>query len=149
MRRPPRDPAAGIMDRGGLLWVLALGAAVATVTLGLFWSYLADPARAARAQTVAFTGIIVAEKLNVFNFRVLEQPLRWRFALSNPWLLLAVGSMVALQALAVYLPPLQAVLHTVPLTARDWGWILLAASPVFVVPELAKRLRPRLQRLES
>lgn len=37
----------------------------------------------------------------------------------------------ALQLSAVYVPFLQNALHTVPLELKDWGLILLVATPLF------------------
>ena len=59
------------------------------------------------AQTVAFTGIIVLEKVNVFNFRSLANPLSSVGYFSNKWLLLAVAITLGAQVCAVYVPFLQ------------------------------------------
>ena len=145
MQRPPRGAREPILDRSGVAIVLALGAYLAGATLWLFHAYLGS-GRAedlAVAQTVAFTGIIVFEKANVFNFRSLATPLRrvgWR---SNPWVLWAWIGTVGLQVCAVYVPFLQQMLHTVPLGIEDWGLIALFALPVVVVPELWKEMRSR------
>ena len=59
---------------------------------------------------------------------------------SNPWLLLAVAGMIGLQACAVYVPFLQEMLHTVPLGWQDWLLMAAVAVPVFVLPEIYKRV---------
>jgi len=140
MRRPPRAPEEPILDRTGIAIVLALGLYIATATLWIFWSYLSSgrPEDAILAQTIAFTGIIVLEKANVFNFRVLEEPLFRVGPFSNPWVIVAWLGTMGLQVAAVYVPFLQDALHTVPLGLRDWGFISLFAVPVFLVPELWK-----------
>jgi P-type Ca2+ transporter type 2C len=140
MHRPPRQRNEPIVGRAGLLLVLALGGYMGLATLGLFQLYLtsSDPARAAAAQTVAFTGIVVLEKMNVFNFRAFRVPLARVGLLTNPWLLLAVATTIGLQAAAVYVPFLQRGLHTVPLRAEDWLLMLLVAAPILAVTELAK-----------
>jgi len=79
------------------------------------------------------------EKVNVFNFRALRAPLSavgWR---SNPWLALAVVSMLGLQLAAVYVPFMQRALHTVPLDGRDWALMLALAAPLLVVSEALKK----------
>ena len=90
------------------------------------------------ASTVAFTAIIVLEKVNVFNFRSLYQPLARVGFLSNPWVLLAWVGMVGLQVAAVYVPALQSALYTVPLGLQEWLTIGLFAVPVFAIPEVIK-----------
>jgi Ca2+-transporting ATPase len=140
MRRPPRAANEPILDRAGIAIVLALGLYIATATLWIFWSYLSSgrPEDAILAQTIAFTGIIVLEKANVFNFRALEEPLFRVGPFSNPWVIVAWLGTMGLQVAAVYVPFLQSALHTVPLGFRDWGYIALFALPVFLVPELWK-----------
>jgi Ca2+-transporting ATPase len=140
MSRPPRDPHERLPNRAGLYMILAAGGYIALVTTALFYFYLDDgsPAAIARAQTIAFTGIIVLEKVNVLNFRSLKYPLHTVGYLSNKWLLLAIAITLGAQALAVYLPFLQAALHTVPLTVRDWAIMLVMALPLFLIGETGK-----------
>ena len=140
MRRPPRAADEPILDRAGVAIVLALGLYIATATLWLFWSYLSSgrPEDAVLAQTIAFTGIIVLEKANVFNFRALGDPLLRVGLFSNPWVIAAWLGTMGLQVAAVYVPFLQNALHTVPLELSDWGSIALFALPVLLVPEVWK-----------
>jgi Ca2+-transporting ATPase len=89
---------------------------------------------------MAFTGIVLLEKMNVFNFRTLRAPISKIGFFSNWWVLGAVIATVGLQAAAVYTPFLQAALHTVPLGWRDWALMLALAAPIFLVSELVKWL---------
>lgn len=143
MRRPPRRRDEPVMGPGGTWHVLAMGGWIGLATLWVFQHCLGDPAAAARAQTMAFTGIILFEKANVLNFRALRSPVHTIGWFSNPWLLLAITGTMGVQAAAVYWPPLQAMLHTVPLRASDWALLAAVAAPIFVVPEIAKLWRSR------
>ena len=51
--------------------------------------------------------------------------------------------MIGLQVLAVYWPPLQALLRTAPLGLEHWGMIAALALPLLAVPEAIKGLRAR------
>jgi len=144
MRRRPRASGHRIMDRNNTLLVLLLGGYIGAATLWLFHHYLTThPQGLAYAQTVAFTGIIVFEKINVLNFRSLREPLTRRRLFSNPWILLALGLAIGLQAAAVYWPPLQGMLHTVAIGWRDWLTIIALGLPLFLIVEAAKRMRTR------
>ncbi|MEM8681403.1 MAG: HAD-IC family P-type ATPase, partial [Planctomycetota bacterium] len=145
MQRPPRAVHGRVIDRGGLWMILSLGSYVGLATLGLFLVYLAsdDARQVAVAQTVAFTGIIVIQKLNVLNFRFLATPMRGSLFWSNPWVLLAITGSLLLQLAALHVPLLQEALHTQPLRVTDWAIILAVAAPVFLFTEGAKRLRER------
>lgn len=144
MHRRPRVPGAPIVDRRGAWTILLLGGYIALVGLVLFYGYRGASARAAGvAQTVAFTAVIFAEKFNVLNFRAMGQPLAVVGWFSNPWLVAALVFNLLLHAAAVYVPVLQAALHTVPLTIGDWGIVFALALPIFVVPEIVRWVRFR------
>lgn len=140
MERPPNDPKEPILNRSGILRILLLGGYMGAVTLWLFHHYLAGGSgeESLRAQTVAFTGLIILEKMNVFNFRALRSPLFVVGFLSNPWVLLAWLATVGLQVCAVYVPFLQDALHTTALRLEDWGLILVLALPIFILSEAYK-----------
>jgi Ca2+-transporting ATPase len=145
MERPARDRREPILDRRGILTILGLGGYIGIATLLLFQHYLVanDPDALARAQTLAFTGIIVMEKVNVFNFRALRAPLSAVGWWSNRWVTLAVVSMLGLQLAAVYVPFMQRALHTVALDGFDWLMMLMLAVPLLVVSEGLKKLEWR------
>ncbi len=143
MNRPPRAAHEPILDRAGCFMIAILGGYIGVGSLWLFHHYIqADGEQGvALAQTVAFTGIIILEKMNVFNFRALREPMAVIGFFSNPWVLGAWTVTVGLQVIAVYLPVLQEALHTVPLDWRDWGIIFTVALPVFLLMEGYKWLR--------
>ncbi|HMB94377.1 MAG TPA: HAD-IC family P-type ATPase, partial [Rhodothermales bacterium] len=146
MRRPPHDPKAPLLGWRWWLMLGAIGTYLAFATLFLFSHYLGQGAEAetlALAQTMAFTSLIIMEKVNVFNFRSLRDPLHTAGFFSNPWLLVAVAGSIGLQVAAVYVPFLQTALQTVPLGWNDWLLIVLVAAPVFLVPEGIKLVLAR------
>ena len=145
MERPPREVREPILSRSGVLGILLLGGYIGGGTLWLFHHYLQQGGEnaVALAQTVAFTGIILLEKMNIFNFRTLRDPMPVIGFFSNPWVILAWLVTVGLQVCAVYLPVLQQALHTVPLGWHHWLLILVMALPIFLVAEGFKWLRWR------
>jgi len=143
MARPPRDTNEPVLNRYGMLMVLLLSVYIGGATLWLFHHYLADGQTFAVAQTAAFTGIIVLEKMNVFNFRALRAPLYVAGLFSNPWIIGAWLLSLGVQVAAVYTPFLQRALHTVPLGWQDWGNIVLVALPVLLLTESYKWIRWR------
>jgi len=143
MDQPPRSTREPILDRNGILMILILGGYIGIATLWLFHHYLQDgrPEQVRLAQTIAFTGIIILEKMNVFNYRALRAPLSVIGFFSNRWVLLAWTLTVGLQVCAVYVPFLQRALHTIPLGWEDWAVILAVAIPIFMLTEVYKWLR--------
>lgn len=142
MQRPPRNPAARILDRSGVVWIATLGTYMGLVCLFLFNYYLRlDPSDVVRAQTVAFTGLIIVEKANVLNFRSLSESIVRRGFGGNRWIYIAIISMILMQVAAVYVPILQHGLHTVPMSAGDWILVFGLAMPVWIIGEVLKRLK--------
>ena len=143
MKRPPRGVDEPILDRYGMIMIALLGSYVGLATLWLFHHYLSQAPENGilLAQTVAFTGIIILEKMIVLNFRSLREPINAIGFFSNKWLLVAIALTVALQAGAVYLPFLQEALHTTAMGWEDWGIIVLVALPIFIITEIYKWVR--------
>jgi len=143
MQRPPREVDKPILDRYGIIMISVLGSYVGLATLWLFHYYLSENPENGLllAQTVAFTGIIVLEKMIVLNFRSIREPITEIGFFSNKWLLLAIAFTLMLQACAVYIPFLQEALHTTAMGWEDWGVIILIAFPIFIMTEIYKWIR--------
>jgi Ca2+-transporting ATPase len=140
MQVPPRNPKENILNLTSAIRIFLLGSYIGLATFALFYyyQYSLSAEEIARAQTLAFTAIVVIEKVNVFNFRSLHQPLSRVGYFSNPWLLLALTISIGLQLAAVYTPFLQNALHTVALGWKEWGLILLVSAPIFLLNEIYK-----------
>ena len=138
MRQPPRKKSERILERGGFAMIVLFGSYTGAASLWVFYHLL--PLGPDIARTAAFSAMVLFEKLSVFAFRSFNAPC-WRIGwFGNPLLLLALSVTISLQVAAVYWPPLQQLLHTVPLGFELWGVILTLAAPLVVVPELVKTL---------
>lgn len=139
MQRKPRDPKQPILTRGAFAAISLIGLWIGAATIYVF---TLDPEMTLdKARTLAFTGIIIFEKINVFNFRSLRFPLSKVGFWSNPYLLAAVLGTIGLQALAVYSPFLQTMLRTVPLAFGDWVILFVIGLPVLVAGEIYKKIK--------
>jgi len=142
MERPPRAINESILQVRGIAMILLLGGYIGGGTLWIFHHYLnsgmAETQALMLAQTAAFTGIIILEKMNVFNYRSLHAPIPVIGFFSNPWLIGAWLMTIGAQVAAVYVPFLQDALHTVPLRPEDWILIFEVALPIFLAVELFK-----------
>ncbi len=145
MRQPPRGAREPILTRSAMGLILVLGTYIGLGTLWLFHHELAGNVdlNLAKAQTMAFAGIVILEKANVFNFRSLREPISRIGWLSNPWLLAAWTFTVGLQVAAVYVPFLQSALHTVALGWADWALLAAVSLPIFLITEGVKVVRSR------
>jgi Ca2+-transporting ATPase len=93
-----------------------------------------------RARTVCFMVLAFAQLFHLGTARSTGR-LRGRHA-SNRWALGALGLVIVIQLLAVYVGPLAALLQVTPPGLLDWA--VIAALSVFpaVVGQLVKRRRP-------
>jgi Ca2+-transporting ATPase len=128
MRRSPRDPQKGIVNRKFLLNILLSGALIGFGSLGVFWYGLNQGYSVELARTVGFTTLAVGQLLHVFNVRKTEKFGLDRSLLENPLVLIALGTSLALQAAAIYLPFLQSVMETRALSG--FHWLLVAAGAI-------------------
>jgi Ca2+-transporting ATPase len=144
MDRPPRNPDSGIIGRRGMYLIAVYGTYIGLVTLAIFqWRIDGTVEGDAIAQTMAFTGIVILEHMNVFNFRTLHAPIKRIGFFSNPWLLAAWGLTIGLQVAVVYVPFLQGAFNTVPLALSDWLLLVAVALPIFLISEVVKVVRWR------
>jgi Ca2+-transporting ATPase len=136
MHRPPMKKDSPILDRVGLALIICFGLYTGLASLWVFYEYLPQGTDVAR--TMAFTAMVVFEKISVFAFRSFRMPMHRVGYGSNPALLVAFTAMLGLQLLAIYWPPLQALLQTVALEPAQLGVIVGLALPLLVVPEAVK-----------
>lgn len=117
MERPPRDPRAHFLSRGWVVKLCMISVVIAVLTLTVFQLFVGeDPYR---ARVLAFTVLVVLELNKPF---ILRLPYRIPI-LSNPFLLLAVGSSFLLQLIVLYIPWFHLPMKTVSLGLSEWGWI--------------------------
>lgn len=134
MRRPPREPRTPLLSRG-MLWLAVIYASLIAVLtiLALVWGLQEWPNEPARAVTLSFTTLALAQIFHLGNARSTGHVVSRHSALSNRYALGAVGLTVALQMLAVINPQLGRILGTAPLTTRGWMVaVALGAIPALV-----------------
>ncbi len=138
MRQKPRSKSAGIFDRfeGSLFVFISVITGVAF--LGLFWWSLQSGKELTELRTLIFAGIGLAALLYALPVKALRRPL-WRSnLLDNKALIAGIGAGITTMLAGIYLPPLQAILRTVPLMGQDWLIIGGFAIGLIMVVEVAK-----------
>ncbi|QKY68989.1 cation-translocating P-type ATPase [Lentibacillus sp. CBA3610] len=124
MKRGPRNPKEGIFARGLGFKVISRGILIGVVALIAFMlAYQGNPENLIYAQTIAFTTLVIAQLIHVFDCRS-EHSIFARNPFENKYLVLAVLSSVLLLLVVVYWEPLQPIFHTTALGFRDWMLVL-------------------------
>jgi Ca2+-transporting ATPase len=137
MRRPPRDPHAGMFGPQVVALMLIGGAWSMLVNVGLFAWALQSGRPLAEAMSMTFVSLVLIQFLKAYSYRsdrasVLVRPF------ANRWLNLAVAWEVTLLVLILYLPALQGPFDTFALSPIDWAIVLGAAATVLPVLDIAK-----------
>ena len=136
MQRPPRPPGESIFAHGMWQHMVWVGLTMAGVAL-LTQAY-AMQLGSAHWQTMVFTVLTLSQMGNVLAVRSERDSLFSQGLLSNLPLLGAVLVTVVLQFAVVYIPPLNAIFNTAPLTPPELAVCLILSSIVFVVIEIEK-----------
>lgn len=140
MRRKPYPPNENIFGRGLVVSILWIGILMGlTSLLAGIWAFLTQ--RYASWQTMVFTTLTLAQMGNVLAIRSHHYTLRQIGLLSNKPLLGAVLLTLALQLAVIYLPFLQSVFNTVPLSIQELGVSFAFSIVVFLSVEFVKWFR--------
>lgn len=138
MKRLPRDPKASIFAGGMGAHILWVGLLIGIVTLGMQkWAIDHDE----HWQTMAFTVLCFAQLWHVLAIRSDERSLFSLGFFSNPMMLVAIAITVTLQFAVIYLPVLNRVFHTEPLTAHELLLTIAVSSIIFFAVELEKLIK--------
>jgi calcium-translocating P-type ATPase len=147
MARPPRDRNAPILS-GGLVWHVVLVATLFLAAVFGIFTYAIDRGYPlALAQTMAMNTLVVLEIFHLFFIRNIHSTsLTWAAARGTRVIWIVVVTITAAQFAVTYLPPLQAVLGTMPVSLMDGLLIMAIGAVFFVLIEIEKQVRLALRR---
>jgi len=141
MERKPRPPEESIFAHGMAGHILWVGLLIGGLTLATqAWTWTRGQAE---WQTMVFTVLVVAQLFHCLAIRS-ERFSLWNIGLfSNPALVAAILVTVLAQLAVIYLPPLNDVFRTVPLSGMQLAACFATGSIVLVAVELEKFVRRR------
>jgi Ca2+-transporting ATPase len=137
MQQKPRPKSEPIINRHMQLGIAVQTVAITVVTLAAYftgWNWYPD--RPEVAMTMAFVTLSFSELLRAYTARSEFYPLIRIGIFSNRYMNIAVLSSFVLLLAVIYIPFLQPVFRTVPLTWTEWSFIL----PLLFVPSLVAEI---------
>jgi Ca2+-transporting ATPase len=141
LQRPPRPPQEGVFARGLGLHVIWVGLFLGALTIGAqAWFFHGG---SPRWQTIAFTVLCLSQLGHVLAIRSERQSLFSQGLWSNKPLLGAVALTFLLQMATIYVPALNSIFKTAPLTLTELAATLAISAAVFVVVEIEKWTKRR------
>ena len=144
MKRPPRRPEARLLDGGRLLAIGGEGLMLGLIALGAFsYSLYGLHQELDQSRTVAFTVMVVAQLVHVFNCRSERLSLFQLGVGTNRALVWAFLLSLGVQVAVLTIPEVAPIFKVASLPIE--GWVLMGAMGLlpFVIMESIKLLRRR------
>lgn len=136
MKRAPRNPKETPITKSMFWSIIVFGIIMAAGTILLFSFY--KDIELAKAQTVAFTALVMFQMFAVISSRSLNLSFKEWNPFTNLWLFGAILLSLLIQLAVVYWGPLQLIFGTVALSFGDWIMIVIVALVGFAVMETSK-----------
>lgn len=141
MMRPPRHPRESIFSGGLGYHAVWVGLLMAGVVLSLqAWAIHTGDAH---WQTMVFATLCLLQLGHVLAIRSEKESLFVQGIFTNKPLLLSVLATILLQFATIYIPFLNPVFKTVPLTVNDIVIVLILSTVVFIAVEIEKSYKRR------
>ena len=138
MNKKPRNAKLKVLNKNFVIDFLITGFVIGISVTGAFlWTALNDgwvwgsdaSIKLPHAMTVAFTSLVFVQMVNAFSARSHVRSLFTQNPFNNLFLVLSVFISILMVLSMIYLPALNTILKTTPLTTYDW-WIVAIASLV-------------------
>jgi magnesium-transporting ATPase (P-type) len=147
MRRPPRAAGEAILS-GFLIWRVVF---VSTLFLGALFGMFAlaqtQGASIEEARTIVVNTLVVLEIFYLFSVRYLKaSSITWRGMLGTPAVLIAVGTVTALQFMFTYAPFMEAFFDTRSLSLMQGLQVVSVGIAALMVLEIEKRIQSLISR---
>ena len=145
MRRSPRRPDEPILSRI-LAWrILFVSVLAASLVFAMFLGALRSGETLETARTLAVNTLVALEIAYLFSVRYVHgTSLTWQGVLGTREVLIGVGIVALAQLAFTYLPPMQRIFDTRPLSVGYLLAILAVAALFLIAVEAEKLLRRRL-----
>ncbi|MCK9405464.1 MAG: HAD-IC family P-type ATPase [Methanothrix sp.] len=140
MKRKPRDPKESMPSRALMIYTLGIAAAIVAGTLGMYIITLQSNPDLSYARTVAFVGLGFFTVYNAYSSRSLQESVFRMNPLGNKTLLMGIAASILAILAVVYIPFMQFIFETRPLTSESWILILITGLVVVLAAEVMKKI---------
>ncbi len=143
-----RNKLKTLIDKVTIERVILMGGVMSVGTLYLF-SYYSSFADIDTARTVALTLLAVYQWVNVWNVRSEKRSIFSQNPFSNMYFVYALGIVSVLHIALLYVPFMQTIFSTVPLSINDWIIVALFALPLVAIEEIRKYIHNLVSKIRS
>lgn len=141
MKHPPRSPKESIFSDGlgvHILWVGFIMGAIAIITQSIFFNSGNE-----NWQTIVFSVVCFSQLAHALAIRAEKESTFKIGFFSNPSLIFALLVSIILQLFIIYIPFLNVIFKTKPLSLSELGITFLISSAIFFIVEIEKSLKRR------
>ncbi|MGB4076809.1 MAG: HAD-IC family P-type ATPase [Minisyncoccia bacterium] len=141
MKRSPKHPdIARVLSKNLLQLITAVGIATGLMLVALHFVLFSTGMPEDELRTIMFGALSVSSVAGAVAFKSFGTHL-WNIRLgTNPVLFVSLIASAGMLLLALLFPPVQALVHTVPISLSDFGIILGAGFVNLILIEIAKEL---------
>ncbi len=141
MSRPPRRPDQSLLTGALMARILLVSTLLVAGSWWLFTWEQAHGASLEEARTAALNLFVVVEAFYLFSCRSLTRS-SWHIGLfTNPWIIGGLLAQALGQIAITYLPAMNTLFSTAPISAEAWLRILAIATAVSLAVAIDKRVR--------
>ncbi|MGN9166107.1 calcium-translocating P-type ATPase, SERCA-type [Tissierellaceae bacterium HCP3S3_D8] len=142
MSRPPRDPNKPLLSKDLMLGILIQSVAIAASSIFAYMLALNRyPNDIVTARAITFTTLITAELLRAYSSRSQKYTLFNIGFFTNKTLVYGTTFSFLLLLIVLYVPFLQPIFDTIPLSFKQWEVVLIFAFVPLVIGELFKAIK--------
>ncbi len=144
MKRKPRDPKEGIFNHLMIEQTLVSGMTMAAITIAVWFFMMGRNWPVDQARNILLLLFVLMQNFHVFNCRS-ERESTFKVPISRNYIL--IMGVIAAQGIhiaALYIPFMQDLLSTNPVTIYQWLTLFAIASIVLFVMELYKLIKRRI-----
>jgi Ca2+-transporting ATPase len=143
IERPPRPPEEGIMSKLMIERTIIVGLLISLGVAYTFMHALQKGETLESARTIAVTTMVFFQFFQAWNSRSEYESIFRINPFSNIFLFFSLIASTLAQLAFIYVPALQWVFRTKPISVIDWQNIILVAFSVIIVVEIDKWIRRR------
>jgi P-type Ca2+ transporter type 2C len=149
MEHPPRGPGEPILGKLFIWRIAFVSVLIGGLTLLLFNYLLSGGMDESTARTIAVNTLVGGQLFYLFNCRKIRLPSLGKGFFNNKYVFIAVGVLIMLQMIFVYVPFMNSFFGTTPIDRIYWLYPIGAGLSVFLIVEGEKWLIERIRRMRS
>jgi len=140
MNELPRKKSEPILNRQFKKLIIFYALIMDLTLFGIFYYFWQTSNDLDYARTITFVGLGLTSLFYIYSVRGLKYSILKLNPFSNKFLTLTTIASTLLMLIAIYLPFLNRILHTVPLGVKEWIVLLSYAMLSIVVYEIGKKI---------